>query len=382
MKSPKTMDDVNKKYRSPQLVSNISSEINALKAEIANRLMLALVILCCIGLPISLARWPNLGFQLVFAVHILLTASTIIMYFRPTKENYKVDYLYISAFLTLLAAMGLYSFGLQSGGFIHFIFAAFIIAGIFSLKASIIYLIFSSSGTAMLGLLFSQGTITHVIEPNIYASSMGAWSIAIFSGVITSTLFLTAGYAYYRKLKSSLELLETQNEKVEYLANHDHLTGLTSPRLAQEQLDLTLNLAKRHSFKAAILYIDVDDFKLINDALGHDAGDFALKEIANRLKDLIRDTDIACRQGGDEFLVILHYPVTKEACEEICRRLISAFDSRLPYKEHEIKINLSIGVAIYPDDGERQDELRIKADKAMYTTKHQQKNNYLFADEL
>lgn len=370
------------KHRSPQLVSNINSEIDTLKSDIANKLMLALVILCCIGLPISLARWPSLGFQAVFVLHIALSILTVFMYYRPNKTNYKVDYLYIAVFLNLIGFMALFSFGLQSGGFIHFIFSAFIIAGIYSFRASVIYLVAVSMGSSGLGFLFSQGIIEYVIEPNTYANSLGAWSIAIFSGVVTSTLFLTAGYAYYKELKAALQQLEIQNEKVEYLANHDHLTGLTSPRLAQEQLDLTLNLAKRHSFRAAILYIDVDDFKLINDALGHDAGDFALKEIANRLKELIRDTDIACRQGGDEFLVILHYPVTKEACEEICRRLISAFDARLPYKEHEIKINLSIGVAIYPDDGEKQDELRIKADKAMYTSKKQQKNNYLFADQI
>ena len=113
--------------------------------------------------------------------------------------------------------------------------------------------------------------------------------------------------------------------------------------------------------------------------MGHDAGDFTLVQIADRLKDLIRDTDIACRQGGDEFLVILHYPVTREDCQHVCERLIAAFDSRIAYKEHQLKVSLSIGVSIYPDDGDNHEELRQKADKAMYRSKQKHKNSFEFA---
>ncbi|MBF7072819.1 diguanylate cyclase [Glaciecola sp. MH2013] len=359
----------------------LNNELDTFKSQVARRMMLGLLLLCTIGLPISLLRWFSIGFQTIFIVHIALSALTFLIYFRPNKTNYKLDYNYVCVFLTLLAASGVYSFGLQSGAIIFVVLASFLIATIYSIRNAIIYLGLFFTYMLTIGFCLSQGYLTSVVNASDYGRDMNAWAIIIFTCAITSALFLICASEYLKKLQNMLSEIKEQHARVEYLANHDHLTGLASPRLAQEQLELTLNLAKRHGFRAAILYIDVDDFKIINDALGHDAGDFALKQIAARLKEIIRDTDIACRQGGDEFLVILHYPVTIQDCELVCERLISAFDARIPYKEHELKISLSIGVSIYPDDGTNQDELRLQADKAMYHSKNRSKNSYKFATE-
>jgi diguanylate cyclase (GGDEF)-like protein len=104
-----------------------------------------------------------------------------------------------------------------------------------------------------------------------------------------------------------------------------------------------------------------------------------LKEVAKRLKEIIRDTDIACRQESDEFLVILHYPISREPYDIFCKLLLAAFDTRFAYEDHEIKINNSIGVGLYPDNGTAQFDLRSSADKAMHESKASQKHHYIFA---
>ena len=360
-------------------MASISDSLTQLKLDTSKRLVFGLLLFCAVGLPISLYRWFDIGFQPFFLAHIALSVSTFIVWLRSGKNTFVFNFNYVCSFLTILAVIGVYSFGLQSSAIVFVVLSSFILATCYSVKVAVYYLLAFFAYMAFIGLGLSFDIIEPQINASIYGTELSGWVVTIFSCIVASLLFLICASEYLKHLNTTMKSLEEQNRRVEYLANHDHLTGLTSPRLANEQLELTLNLAKRHGFKAAILYIDVDDFKIINDALGHDAGDFTLVQIADRLKDLIRDTDIACRQGGDEFLVILHYPVTREDCQHVCERLIAAFDSRIAYKEHELKVSLSIGVSIYPDDGDNHEELRQKADKAMYRSKQKHKNSFEFA---
>jgi diguanylate cyclase (GGDEF)-like protein len=309
-------------------------------------------------------------------------ALAIAVYCRASKQKMMIDTILVSIFLLLLIIIGAYEYGLSSGLIALLLTFSSVILVTHNRKVSAVYSIMTTAIVAAVIFFLTNDPIVPTLSNNSAVTFVNASVYSILSVLISFTLIGTLLINFQNTLTKSITELDKQAQQIEYLADHDHLTGLSSARFAQEQLELTLKIAKRHNFKAAILCIDIDKFRLINDALGHDAGDYALKEVAKRIKELIRDTDIACRRGGDEFLVILHYPVSIEACDVICQRLIGAFDKRVPYKDHEIKISLSIGVAIYPEHDDTQFELRTRAGKAMYISKdkYNDKHHFTFAN--
>ena len=361
-------------------VADSQKQGSELKQKTISKLVLIIIAITAMGLPLSIYAWSNTGFHNLYLVHFVFIAVAISFYFRSSTKTVALDTMLVVMFLSFILLIGAYEYGFSSGLLALLITAIAVIAVMQSTKASILVAVVMLSVLTAILLFLTNKTyipLGNEMEPQILITASLFSSFSVF---ISFTIIAILLIDSRNSLHSSLTELDEQAKRVDYLANHDELTGLSSARLAQEQLELTLKMAKRHEFKAAILHIDIDKFRLINDALGHDAGDYALKEVAKRIRELIRDTDIACRQGGDEFLVILHYPVSLEACDVICNRLIAAFDQRVPYTDHEIKINLSIGIAIYPDHGLTQFELRTKAEKAMHKSKSDQKHNYTFAD--
>ncbi|GAC29285.1 GGDEF domain-containing protein [Brumicola pallidula] len=355
---------------------------NTMQQLILSKLVLIIITICALGLPFTIGNWLQSGFHNIHLVHIVFMALAIAVYFRSSKQKMVIDTILVSMFLLLLILIGAYEYGLSSGLVALLVVTSSVILVMHNPKTAAIYSIVTTA-TVAAGILFlAKDPIVPILTSNATATFINASVYSVVAVLVSFTLIGTLLINLQNTLKKSLLELDKKAEQVDYLANHDHLTGLSSSRFAQEQLELTLKMAKRHNFKAAILYIDIDKFRLINDALGHDAGDYALKQVAKRIKELIRDTDIACRQGGDEFLVILHYPVSIEACDVICQRLIGAFDKRVSYKDHEIKISLSIGVAIYPEHGDTQFKLRTKANKAMHISKDKQseKHHFTLAD--
>jgi len=167
-----------------------------------------------------------------------------------------------------------------------------------------------------------------------------------------------------------------KEECVTYMADRDPLTGLYNRRKFSEVLRDELN----NSRKGAIFLLDIDDFKNINDILGHVYGDEVLKRVASMMKDTSWENMIAFRFGGDEFLVLLKEHETHKI-EEYAERLIGFFRDRIIVDQMENSITVSVGIVQYPNDGNNIDDLLIKADIAMYNVKRKGKNNYLFFDE-
>ena len=167
-------------------------------------------------------------------------------------------------------------------------------------------------------------------------------------------------------------------EKIIRMANYDNLTGLPNRRLLMNYLSQAITLVRRRALYAAILFIDLDRFKLINDTLGHSAGDELLKEVAERLKKCVRLSDTVGRLGGDEFIVLLPDIEQIEDIIIICNRINTIFDSTLKIGEHEVSVMMSIGISVYPTDGEDGEALLRKADVAMYRAKSDGKSCYRF----
>lgn len=163
-----------------------------------------------------------------------------------------------------------------------------------------------------------------------------------------------------------------------YLANHDALTGLANRNLVRERLEHALQLASRHGTGLAVMFIDLDRFKIVNDTLGHHAGDQLLKEAAVRLKQCLRDSDTIARQGGDEFVVLIEQVSEALDLSGMARKLLFQLSQPFMLLGQEFHISASIGISVYPHDGGDANTLMKNADVAMYRAKEQGRNTFQY----
>lgn len=205
---------------------------------------------------------------------------------------------------------------------------------------------------------------------------------SFFAEWLTINRIREDGEDHFVAVFSDISSLKESQERVEYLASHDALTGLPNRSLFHDRLDQAMAQARRDQGVVALLFMDLDNFKNINDTLGHDVGDELLVSIAQRLQGLMREVDTVARLGGDEFTMVL--PATDYmGAERVAERLIEAVRQPVRVRHKDLFVSASIGLAFYPDDGADRTSLIKAADTAMYRAKHNGRNNFeLFKPEL
>ena len=184
--------------------------------------------------------------------------------------------------------------------------------------------------------------------------------------------------SHYVTVFHDISSFKQYEEKLEFLAHHDALTQLPNRALFRDRFSEALLRAHRKNNAVAVLFIDLDRFKTINDSLGHDVGDQLLLEVAKRLKRCVRDTDVVARLGGDEFTVMLDSLDTSERAAQIAEKLRVALSKPYVLAGHDMVVSASIGISCYPPDGDNVDVLLKNADTAMYQAKARGRNNYQF----
>jgi diguanylate cyclase len=167
-----------------------------------------------------------------------------------------------------------------------------------------------------------------------------------------------------------LLLLEDQIEHNRHLALHDPLTGLPNRRLFQDRLASAIERARRTETQAALLVIDLDSFKVVNDTLGHHVGDLLLQRVSTLFAGRVRRSDTVARTGGDEFSVVLEEPTSREEARHVGESLLQLLKEPMLLGDHSVRIGASVGVAIFPEDARDMELLCIAADLKMYDTKH------------
>ncbi|ALK99456.2 diguanylate cyclase [Massilia sp. WG5] len=184
-----------------------------------------------------------------------------------------------------------------------------------------------------------------------------------------------------RLLQAEIVERRQAEARVHHMAYHDALTGLPNRALLSERLDRAMLAARRDGRKLAVMFIDLDRFKTINDSLGHLTGDHLLKEVANRLCRVVRALDTVARLGGDEFVVLVPGVRAAEECGLIGEKIIAALAEPVRFEGRNLHISPSIGICLCPDDGDDVETLMRKADSAMYHAKASGRNNYQFFAE-
>jgi diguanylate cyclase (GGDEF)-like protein/PAS domain S-box-containing protein len=187
-----------------------------------------------------------------------------------------------------------------------------------------------------------------------------------------------AGGSYRLAVVRDICARKEAQQRIEFMALHDTLTQLPNRFYLRERLDSILALARRRQGLVAILFIDLDDFKAVNDSLGHHAGDVLLCEIARRLKAAVREADVVSRLGGDEFLIVLTEIASPHNAAIVATNLIEAINSAVAIDGHQVSVSPSIGISVFPQDGDTADDLIRHADAAMYHAKDSGCGNYQF----
>jgi len=192
-------------------------------------------------------------------------------------------------------------------------------------------------------------------------------------------VFDTAGsFTGYRGISREITEQKVAEEHIHHMARHDSLTGLPNRMMFSSLLNVAIPTAARYKRDFAVMFIDLDRFKFINDTLGHEAGDLLLKEIAARFKQTLRASDVIARLGGDEFVVLVQEISDREHAATVARKMLSAAIKPMMLVGQECRVTASIGIALFPGDGEDEQALMKNADSAMYFAKEEGKNNFQF----
>ena len=182
----------------------------------------------------------------------------------------------------------------------------------------------------------------------------------------------------YRGISREITEQKLAEEHIHHMARHDSLTGLPNRMMFSSMLNVAIPTASRYKRNFAVMFIDLDRFKFINDTLGHEAGDTLLKEITARFKQTLRASDLIARLGGDEFVVLVQEVSDREHAATVARKMLSAAIKPMVLVGQECRVTASIGIAMFPSDGEDEQMLMKNADSAMYFAKEEGKNNFQF----
>lgn len=192
----------------------------------------------------------------------------------------------------------------------------------------------------------------------------------------------TGEISHFLAIKEDITERKRYEEQLQHLATHDDLTGLANRALMQDRLEQSILFAKRSGRLVAILLLDLDRFKIINDSLGHSFGDSLLKIIADRLRESVRGADTVARLGGDEFVILLAEVASEEDVGKVAKKILDNITTPFQIEDREITITASLGISIYPQDGEDEETLIRNADIAMYRAKEEGNSFRLYAPEM
>jgi diguanylate cyclase (GGDEF)-like protein len=220
-----------------------------------------------------------------------------------------------------------------------------------------------------------------------FSSTLGEasrWLQSLMMRIRWAALLLFALYALFllnRELRRSEQAeaaLRDSEARMKFLAQHDVLSGLPNRAMFQEHAQKLIAHAARHGRRAALLFIDLDNFKQVNDSLGHGVGDTLLKAAAGRIRHAMREEDLVARLGGDEFCILLSEVSGPSDAAAVAQKLMAALSENFRIGEREMYVSASIGIGCFPEDGDDAETLLMHADVAMYRAKDQGKNGYQF----
>jgi diguanylate cyclase (GGDEF)-like protein len=325
-------------------------------------------------------RATDQGWQPFFVINIVVAVVALFIgYWRRRlayrlKSNIAVGALFFSGLVSMI------NVGMAGVSFFWLVQAALLAGTLYSLREGIIVMLLAVLVLIGVAVGYVNGWLLPVSDLNHMAATASTWINYIAVAPLFPALLLYSIGRFQNTIQQLLADVRRQRDALEIMASHDNLTGLPVWRLATDRLQQAFHAARRTGDKVALLFVDLDGFKAINDGHGHEAGDAVLQAIAQRMQQAIRAEDTAARIGGDEFVAVLARLSCAADAAPVAGKLIASISQPVEFGGRSLAVGASIGIAIFPDHAEDVESLYRLADHAMYRVKKSGKNTYAFAD--
>tara|TARA_R110001599_G_scaffold353463_1_gene592963 strand:- start:4738 stop:5847 length:1110 start_codon:yes stop_codon:yes gene_type:complete len=350
-----------------------------IRMDVVDRILLGAFILAILGVPASLSRYPITGWLPLYTAHVTLGAIAITSYLTRRQMPIRTKIFIVIGLFSCVGIGGLIQLGLLGVGMWWLVVTSLLFSMLHTPLSGLIFTIFTALGVLAIGWCFINGVLTVPVDPNTYLTSWSSWITLVVATSIMPFFVFQAVQSLQSATHDLFEEVTAQRNRIEELANRDPLTGLLAPRQLTDRLNFMLATSRRYKQRIALLFLDLDGFKSVNDTYGHECGDLMLKEQARRFVSVLREEDAIFRVGGDEFIVLLSQAGSEEQIAKVALRLTQLSTLPFKYLDDSMSVGLSIGISIYPDNGADERTLRLHADQAMYEVKKSGKNGYRFA---
>lgn len=350
-----------------------------LRQALLDRIWLGVLVIVIIGVPASVSRALATGWLHLYTFHVAMGALVGLIHVFRRRLSYKQRSIILLAMFFLIGAVGVMNMGLLGAGLWWLVVCASMTGTLLSRRAGFWVSAASLGIVASAGYLFTSRIIEYPVDVNRYVVDPTSWFSFLMAASLLPFMVFHSISIFQRSTNELLRLVSEQRDAIERLATHDNLTGLPLLNLAKDRLDVAIGAASRSGRKVAVMFLDLDGFKAINDALGHEAGDHVLVEVARRLQRVLRTEDTAARIGGDEFILILSAVETEKEPALVAARIIEEVARPILFADSPLTVGASVGVALYPDHATDPVTLRRVADEAMYSVKRSGKNRFAFA---
>lgn len=357
----------------------VSNSVERYRDAVVNRLLVGCCTIACLGVPASLSRIPTTGWLPLYGFHALLGAIAIGTYMARERLSANVKTGIIVTLFYGVGIVGIVNLGLLGAGVWWLVVSSLLLGVMYSPRVGLYATILSFAFVGLVGYGFVQGYLLLAIDANDYLASAASWATLIIATSVMPFFVFQAIATLQVETESLVEEVQRQRDEITRLASHDQLTGLLMPRALEERIDHAIQLSHRHGRRLALMFLDLDRFKAVNDTYGHAAGDHVLQTMGQRFSEVLRVSDSKGRIGGDEFVFLLEQPGTDEQIAAIAQRLVETACAPVPFGDFTLQVGASVGVALCPEDGGSSQSLRQAADRAMYEAKAAGRGVYCFA---
>lgn len=334
-----------------------------------------------IGTPVSLSRVVFTGWQPIYTLHLLVAACSLGIFVFLKRITLQARALLLLLLFWALGLPGLFTLGFPATSVWWLVLSCMVAGTMYPIRVGVALGLATLSVVALAGLGFTTGRLNLAFDPALYLRQPSAWATLLLVTGAFTFIVLRSTWLYNRAVVRLLAQISEQRDQIERISLHDRLTGLPIAQLGEDRAVMAIAAARRTSNKVAFLFIDLDDFKAVNDTYGHEAGNAVIREVAHRIRDVLRAADTVARLGGDELLAIVGDLADRAAAASVALKVIQAVSQPIHYRSHRISVGTSVGIAIFPDDGDDPRELRHSADVAMYAAKAAGKNRLAFAGD-
>jgi diguanylate cyclase (GGDEF)-like protein len=350
-----------------------------MRASIIDRLWLALCVVAAFGVPLSVSRAWTTGWLSIYTLHLALgvLVACVFLVRRRLSTGFKLG-LIVGTFW-VIGGTGIATMGLIGSSAWWLSLSVLLISALYSVRAGVFAALLTLGVTLVAANGFIEGWLVLPFDANAYIQTASAWGNVVVAVVLLPLLVFSTVTSFHRSTVQLLEEVDAQRELIRQLATHDELTGVPTLRLATDRLEQAMLGATRSGGMVAVLFIDLDGFKAVNDTHGHDAGDALLKAVAQRCRQVVRADDTIARKGGDEFIAILKEVEDPQAARTLAQRILDALSTPVAYGSHHLRVGASVGVAVFPEHAATADELIRAGDGAMYEAKRSGTNQVRMA---